>query len=150
MIRLSALAVLIVGCLIQGADRVGASGQNSAADELAQIEHRLVKSWIAGDRAAVDSILAADWSVIDLTGRVLTRQQVMSEFGSGDRKIETGSVDDLNIRVFRDFAVVTGRSTLSGSYQGQNASVVQRFTDVFARRKGRWQVIASQGTQITK
>lgn len=121
-----------------------------AASELTQIEHRLVKAWLEEDRQTVDSILAADWSVIDLTGRVLTRAQVMQEFSSGDRKIESGSVDDLNIRLFGDTAVVTGRSVLAGSYQGKRASVTPRFTDVFVNRDGRWQAVASQGTQVAQ
>ena len=72
----------------------------------------------------------------------------MQELGSGDRRIESGSIDDLNVRVFGNVAVVTGRSVLAGSYQGNRASVVQRFTDVFVKRDGRWQVVASQGTQV--
>jgi ketosteroid isomerase-like protein len=74
----------------------------------------------------------------------------MQEFGSGDRRIEAGSVDDLNVRVFGDVAVVTGRSILARSYQGKRASVTQRFTDVFVRRDGRWRAVASQGTQIAQ
>jgi len=108
-----------------------------------------VKSWIEGDRAAVDSILAHDWSVIDMTGHVLTKEQVMKEFG-GDRRIESGSIDDLKVRELGEIAVVTGRSQLTGSYRGNRASVVQRFTDVFAKRDGRWQAVASQGTQVTR
>lgn len=121
-----------------------------AASELTQIEHRLVKLWVDGDRDAVDAILAHDWSVIDLTGRVLTKAQVMKEFGSGDRRIESGSIDNLEVRVFGEIAVVTGRSALTGSYQGKQASVVQRFTDVFAKRDGRWQAVASQGTPVAQ
>jgi len=74
----------------------------------------------------------------------------MQELGSGVRRIESGSVDDLNIRTFGDVAIVTGRSVLAGSYQGERASVVQRFTDVFVRREGRWQAVASQGTQVAQ
>lgn len=144
------LAALLVVGLSQRSDAIAGGQTYAAAEELTQIEHRLVKSWISGDRAAVDSILASDWSVIDLTGRVLTKAHVMREFGSGDRKIETGSVDDLTIRVFGDIAIVTGRSVLAGSYQGKRASVTQRFTDVFARRDDRWQAIASQGTQVAQ
>ena len=131
-----------------GGPPVDARQAGGVASELTQIEHRLVKAWIDGDREMVGSVLAADWSVIDLTGHVLTKAQVMQEFGSGERKIESGSVDDLNIRVFGDTAVVTGRSVLAGSYQGKKASVTQRFTDVFIKRDGRWQAAASQGTQI--
>ena len=151
MLRVFVLASLIVLSLIHHGDAGIASKQNAGATaELTQIEHRLVKAWLDGDRAAADSILAADWSVIDLTGSVLTKAQVMQEFGSGERRIESGSVDDLNVRTFGNFAIVTGRSVLAGSYKGQRARVVQRFTDVFAKRDGRWQVVASQGTQVAQ
>ncbi len=121
-----------------------------ADSELTQIEHRLVKLWVDGDRGAIDAILAHDWSVIDLTGRVMAKEQVMKEFGSGDRRIESGSIDDIKVRVFGELAVVTGRSVLTGSYQGKQANVVQRFTDVFAKRDGRWQAVVSQGTQVAQ
>ena len=129
---------------------VSADQTGGVVSELTQIEHQLVRAWIDGDRKIVDSILASDWSVIDLTGHVLTRTQVMQELGSGDRRIESGSVDDFNVRMFGEIAIVTGRSVLTGTYKGKRASVTQRFTDVFARRDGRWQVVASQGTQVAQ
>ena len=149
MLQIFGVAGLVVMSLMHHSDAfVGEDQTRDVASELTQIEHRLVRAWIDGDRKTVDSILASDWSVIDLTGRVLTKAQVMQEFGSRDRRIESGSVDDLNVRVFGEITVVTGRSVLTGTYQGKQASVVQRFTDVFARRDGRWQAVASQGTQI--
>jgi uncharacterized protein (TIGR02246 family) len=117
--------------------------------ELTALEHRIVKAWLAGDRDTVAGILAPDWSVIDLTGHVLGRDQVLAELGSQERTIESGHVDEIKVRLLKDVAIVTGRSTLSGSYKGQRMTVVQRFTDVFARSgSGRWQVVASQGTQV--
>ena len=151
MRRVFSLTILIIMVLAHYGDASTASKQaGGVTSELTQIEHRIVKAWLEGDRATVDSILAADWSVIDLTGRVLTKAQVMQELGSGERRIESGSVDDLKIRTFGDVAIVTGRSVLAGSYQGKRASVVQRFTDVFTKRDGRWQVVASQGTQVAE
>ena len=151
MLRIFSLAGLVVMSLVHDGDSLVAADQTGGvASELTQIEHQLVRAWIDGDRKTVDSILASDWSVIDLTGHVLTKVQVMQEFGSGDRRIESGSVDDLNIRMFGEIAIVTGRSVLAGTYKGKHASVVQRFTDVFARRDGRWQAVASQGTQVAQ
>jgi ketosteroid isomerase-like protein len=144
------VGVIILSLAHHGGARVASSQSGGVVLELTQIENRLVKAWLDGDRNTVDSILAVDWSVIDLTGHVLTKAQVMQELGSGDRKIESGSVDDLTIRVFGGTAVVTGRSVLAGSYQGKRASVTQRFTDVFVSRDGRWQAVASQGTQIAQ
>jgi hypothetical protein len=115
MLRPFSLAALVIMSLVHnGGGPVDAGQAGGVASELSQIEQRLVKAWIDGDREMVGSVLAADWSVIDLTGRVLTKAQVMKEFGSGDRRIESGSVDDLNVRVFGDVAIVTGRSMLTG------------------------------------
>ena len=98
MLQRLCLAVLITFSMVHNGDANLTNQSSAVASELTQIEHRLVIAWIEGDRAAVDSILAADWSVIDLTGNVLTRAQVMQELGSGVRRIESGSVDDLNIQ----------------------------------------------------
>ena len=76
MLRVFGLAVLITLSMVHHGDANMANQSRAVASDLTQIEHRLVKAWIEGDRAAVDSILAADWSVIDLTGNVLTRAQV--------------------------------------------------------------------------
>ena len=150
MIRIFSIAVLLILSLAPKGDALVGAGQTGGVTwELTQIEQRLVKSWVDGDRAAVDAILAHDWSVIDMTGHVLTKEQVMKEFSSGDRRIESGSIDDLKVREFGEIAVVTGRSELTGSYRGNRVTVAQRFTDVFAKRDGRWQAVASQGTQIS-
>lgn len=120
------------------------------AEQLNQLEQRLVRAWIEKDRATVDEILADDWSVIDPGGRVLTKAQVMAEgFESGTRNIESGTIDEVHVRLFGNFAVVTGRTVAAGSYQGETFSVQLRFTDVCERHGERWQVVASQGTLIS-
>jgi uncharacterized protein (TIGR02246 family) len=117
---------------------------------IVDLEQRLAAAWVKGDRAFIEALLAPDWTVTDPSGRVLTRQQVLDEtFLTTDRKIDAMTVDDLKVRVLGDTAVVTGRTRATGSYRGVSASVVLRFTDVFVRHDGRWQVITSQGTLVT-
>ena len=125
-------------------------GQGSNdAEVIAGIEQQLAKAWVERDRAAVDAILASDWSVTDASGQVLTKEQVIQEtFASTDRKIDSMAVDDVQVRVFGDVAVATGRTRASGSYRGTSSSVVLRFTDVFVRREGRWQAVASHGSLV--
>ena len=118
---------------------------------ISDIEQQLAKAWVNRDRATIDAILAADWSVTDAAGRSLTKQQVMQEsFESDDRKIEAMAVDDVKVRTFGDTAVATGRTRATGSYRGTSASVVLRFTDVFVRRDGRWQAVASHGSTVSQ
>ena len=116
---------------------------------LNELEQRLIRAWLEGDRETVEALLADDWTVIDPGGRVLTKAQVLEEgFETGVRKIESGTIDDVKVRVFGDAAVVTGRTTAAGSYAGAAFSVTLRFTDVCVRRGDDWQVVASQGTLV--
>ena len=44
---------------------------------LADIEQRLAVAWVEGDSLFIEQTLADDWSVTDLTGRVLTKTEVV-------------------------------------------------------------------------
>jgi ketosteroid isomerase-like protein len=117
-------------------------------DELTEIEHELAAAWVAGDHTFHERILAEDWSVIDPSGRVLTKAEVLSETSTGERSITEGEIDQIKVRDFGDWAVVTGRTRMAGSYQGQEMKVTLRFTDVFDRSSGEWRCVASQGTMV--
>jgi ketosteroid isomerase-like protein len=148
MFMLGAIAITLV-CVVAGL--IGeAHGQGFGdAETIAGIEQQLAKAWLSRDRAAIDAILAPEWSVTDAAGQVLTKQQVMQEsFGSTERRIDAMTIDDISVRLFGDAAVATGRTRATGSFRGTSASVVLRFTDVFVRRGNRWQAVASHASAV--
>jgi len=135
-----ALAVLVA---------VGAAQPADDTATIVDLEHRLAAAWVKGDRTFIEGLLAADWSVTDGAGRVLTRQQVLDEtFGSADRRVEAMAIDDVQVRFVAGVAIVTGRTRATGSYRGQSGTAVLRFTDVFTRRDGRWRIVASHGSSV--
>lgn len=135
-----ALAVLVA---------VGAAQPADDTATIVDLEHRLAAAWVKGDRTFIEGLLAADWSVTDGAGRVLTRQQVLDEtFGSADRRIEAMAIDDVQVRFVAGVAIVTGRTRATGSYRGQSGTAVLRFTDVFTRRDGHWQIVVSHGSSV--
>jgi ketosteroid isomerase-like protein len=116
--------------------------------ELNQIEQQLIKAWVNHERETIDRYLADDWAVTDPAGRHLTKAEVLAELDSGERKLESGTIDDVNVRLYGDTAVVTGRTLAAGSYQGESVSVKLRFTDVFVKQNGNWRAVASHATLI--
>lgn len=121
------------------------------AETISDIEQQLAKAWVSRNRATIDAILATEWLVTDAAGRVLTKQQVMQEsFDSADRGIDAMVIDEVKVRMFGDVAAATGRTRATGSYQGESSSVMLRFTDVFVRRGGRWQVVTSHGSTVAQ
>jgi hypothetical protein len=127
---------------------LGQGGQPSvAAQELARIEQRLAETWKKGECAAWGALVAPEWSVTHITGAVITRDQALKMCEEPDTPIETMKVDDLSIRIFGDAAVVTGRTTVATG-GASPVTLTLRFTDVFVRRAGRWQVVASHATRL--
>ena len=125
------------------------SAATDVAEILRGIEEQLARAWVEKDKPFIERTLADDWSVTDLTGHVLSKAQVLDEvFGSEDRKVVSMRIDDLNVRSFGDWAIVTGRTRAAGEYLGEIAEVSLRFTDVFVCRNSIWQAIASQATLI--
>jgi hypothetical protein len=137
---------LLLAC-VAGLARVAANTAQTQDVDFARIEQQLARAWVEADRAAIDRIIADDWTTTSITGEVLTRGQVMaSMLREGARPIAAMTIDDVRVRALGTVAVVTGRTTARAT--GGDTDVVLRFTDVFTLRDGRWQIVASQGTRI--
>jgi ketosteroid isomerase-like protein len=117
--------------------------------ELEQIERRLAQTWKTGDCTAWGAMIAPEWSVIHITGAVVTKAEALQMCQNPQAPIDAVTIDDLSVRSFGDAAVVTGR-TIATSGGANPETVTLRFTDVFIRRNGHWQVVASQATRLTQ
>jgi ketosteroid isomerase-like protein len=120
-------------------------GNPAAARELTRIEQRIANTWKAGDCSAWAAMLAPEWSVIHITGDIMTKAAALEACKSPRTPGEDLTLDDLSVRLFGDAAVVTGRTTVTS---GAGPALTLRFTDVFVRREGRWQVVASHATRV--
>jgi hypothetical protein len=141
------LRLLLLTIVLQtsSAASVPAATQSQPAN-FAQVEQQLARAWVESDRATIDRIIASDWTTITITGEVRTRAEVMAEFfRNGKSPIGAMTIDDVRVRLLGEVAVVTGRTVARAT--GSQTDVSLRFTDVFAWRDGRWQIVASQGTR---
>jgi ketosteroid isomerase-like protein len=147
-----ALTLAVLGLfLLQAEGRAGVrcdSGDDEKA--LAQIERELMDAMLKGDAAPVERHYADSFTFTTPEGEVLGKAQVISNLKSGALKFESSRVDDMKVHVYGDAAVVTMRTTDRGKVNGVDVSGRYRWTDVFIRRGGRWQLVASQGTRIVQ
>ena len=58
--------------------------------------------------------------------------------------------DEIKVRVYGDTAIVTYRSSANGKDKDGTIDEQRRWTRVFVRKDGRWQLVHSQGTTIKK
>jgi ketosteroid isomerase-like protein len=124
-----------------------ATATTDVARELTRLEQQLAATWKKGDCSAWGAMLAPEWSVTHITGVVITKAEALEMCEAPTAPIDSFQVDDILVRPFGDAAVVTGRTrvTTGGVSPGQ---VALRFSDVFIRRAGQWQVVASHATRL--
>jgi ketosteroid isomerase-like protein len=114
------------------------------SDRTRQLEE-FVEEWAAaelrGDAAFLERALTDDFVGIGPLGFMLTREQWLSRYESGDLAYESFALDEVEARFYGEAAVVTCRQSQAGTYQGQAVDVMQgefRATLVFVEREGRW------------
>jgi ketosteroid isomerase-like protein len=80
----------------------------------------------------------------------MDKTQALKIVGSGRVKFKRYETSDVKINVFGDAAVVTGRLKRVREKQGNDVEDDWRFTKVYLRRDGKWQVVAWHGSQSAK
>lgn len=83
------------------------------------------------------------------TGAIMTKAQAVASARTDKTTFQSLELSDLNVRIEGNTAVVTGVNHEVGrDAQGKAMDRRVRFTDVYIKRDGRWQVWATQGTTI--
>jgi ketosteroid isomerase-like protein len=84
--------------------------------------------------------------VITKDGSVLTKAQELAKHSeSADEPFD---LEPMKVRIFGDAAVVTGDHWEKSQYDGRDTSGHYRWMDVFVKRDGRWQAVASELTRV--
>ena len=123
--------------------------KRSVEQAIRQVDHERIQAQIEADAVAIDRIYADDFIGIGPSGTVRTKAQVISDFTSGDLKFQSITTDDVQVRVYENTAVETGRSTMIGQDKGQTVPRDTRFTRVWVKQQGRWRLVANHYSSQT-
>ena len=119
-----------------------------ASAELMKMEHDMLAALLKKDAATFGKHFSDDVVLTTPNGAVQTKAQLLDDVKSGALVLEASTISDMKVKVHGDAAVVTYITTDKGKYKGQDISGRFRWTDVFVRQGGAWQLVAAQGTPI--
>ena len=138
LLSLAFFAGLVTGCVSP------ASGiKSDPIVALGQLDRERIQAQINADAVALDRIYADDFIGVGPSGTVRTKAQVLLDFTSGDLKFQSIITDDVQVRVYGNTAVETGRSTMIGQDKGKVVPRDNRFTRVWVKQQGRWRLVAN-------
>jgi hypothetical protein len=102
------------------------------------------KAQIDGDRAALEHWLADDYLLVNSSGSIETKAQLIADYTAPGFKLDPFTVEHPVEKAWSDGAVMGGVATLRGTDGGKRYEMRLRFADIWARRHGRWEVIYTQ------
>jgi ketosteroid isomerase-like protein len=121
---------------------------DSVEQAVLQMEEALRVAVTKGDMKAYGRIVGDDYVFTNQDAVVRTKAQVMSAYDSGSLKYESIKFDEIKVHAYGDTAVLTGRSTQTGKDNGKDIAGQFRYTRVYVKRQGTWQIVATQSTRI--
>lgn len=122
---------------------------NEAEQAVREMERVYRDAVMQQDVATLGRILADDFIATSSRGEIREKAKEIDDIKpSPDYKMEAFNLDDMNVRIFGDTAIVTGRSTLQVAFKGQSNTSRFRYTRVYVKRNGRWQAVAQQLTRM--
>jgi hypothetical protein len=124
-----------------------AMSQPVAADRLVTLTTARILADFRADRASLDTLLADDLTYARTSGVLHSKAQVLALVGAGGPyQLDSSTPDSLTARAFGDVGVVNGLLTVK--LTAQPAPYTLRFTDVWARRGARWQLVAFHASRL--
>ena len=150
---LSAVALVILSYALTPAQTMPEKPHENLDTEqvITQLESEGREATLKNNIAANERLLADNWLNINPDGSITTKARLLELLKDGSFKILSIDNDEIIVRVYGDAAVVTGRSTTKRAGQGSEVVARQvRFTRVYAKSKGQWQVVSAHNTLIAK
>ncbi|MDQ3256134.1 MAG: nuclear transport factor 2 family protein [Acidobacteriota bacterium] len=141
--------ILAIALLILCASSL-ASAQSDKEKEVIQLTLDYEQAYLKKDVAFFERLLAPDYTFASEVGttddRAKALEYLRTEKQTPTFNLVSSKSDDMRARVMGDMAVVTGtytvQTTAVGAAAGEPHTDAGRFTIVYAKRDGRWMVIA--------
>ena len=135
---------------IYNSDRPVADALPVGQEELGllQIEREWTDALVKKDMAWFEKALADDWAS-NTDGQIMKKAQMLAGLKGGPNKIESISLGPMRVLIFGETAVVHGLANEKSADKGKDTMAQYRWTDIFAKRDGRWRCVSSYSTKVS-
>jgi ketosteroid isomerase-like protein len=139
----------VAALVVLGICTVAMAQKKDVAKELIAAEEDFSDALVREDWKAVEEVYADDLVFTSTDGSVTHKTEEVASVRSGDLKLESIKMADLNVQDLGHVAVVTGKIVEKGRYKTADVSGTYCFTDVWVKRNGRWQLVTGHETLVT-
>ena len=122
-----------------------------ASKEVLELENEQVQYVQTGDAEALERVYAEGIAYTYANGELVSKAEALARIRSGKNKLFVPNHDEIRVHVYGDTVVLTGRTQSTLRCCDENATsrtINSRFTKVYVRLNGRWQMVVHQTTPV--
>src|SRR5438477_338534 len=147
------VGTVLFTCVCAGlvlAQPLGAPSNDPAAvDAVKQVGQDMGDAMVAGDIDKLNQIYADDWATLDSSGKIFTKESLLSDFKSFNDKLEWFELGPMRVQVFGDVAVVQASVTEKRLHDGKDISGQFVFMDLLKKRGDKWVIVRTLGARVS-
>jgi len=146
VVRAKLLALLAAAAIVPAMTAAGEPRVDIA--ELTRLSEGWDEAIVRKDEKAVADNMAEDFRQIDGYGNLETKKSFVAGIVDPKLTIDPYTVEDFEVRLYGDTALLSGRTHMTGKYDGQMFESNYRYIDIYVRRDGTWKIVSVQITKI--
>ena len=112
------------------------------------LDRKRMRAMAAKDVDTLESVLADDLVYTHSSARLDTKRTLIQAMVSGTTVYTSVEPSDVKAQDLGDTVVLTGIAQIQVVSNGTPNAFGVRFTDVYAKREGRWQMVTWQSTRL--
>jgi ketosteroid isomerase-like protein len=128
-----------------------AHAADKSADVIAHLK-QLSDHWdkviVQKDAAAIAGNMAEDFRIIDRRGNIEGKRAFVDGILDPKLTINPYTVEEFEVRLYGDTALLSGRTNMTGTYEGQPFTSNYRYIDIYVRKAGVWKIVSVQITSL--
>jgi ketosteroid isomerase-like protein len=124
------------------------AGDNAAVATLTRLSDDWDKAIVRKDEKAIAGNMAEDFRIIDGHGTVDAKAKFVADITDPKLTIDPYTVEEFSVRLYGDTALLSGRTHMTGSYDGKPFESNYRYIDIYVRTKGVWKIVSVQITRM--
>ena len=113
-----------------------------------ELDKKRMQAMAAKDVATLEALIADDLIYTHSSARLDTKRSLIEGMTSGKTVYTAVEPWDVKAQDLGDTVVLTGTCQIKVTSNGTANAFGVRFTDVYARRDGRWQMVTWQSTKL--
>ncbi len=117
---------------------------------ITDLEKQWTQAIVKKDVDTLDRILAKDFAGTSPTAHTYYRDNAIDDLKSGRYVVTSMDLDEISVNVYPGAAVAFTSQEEKSKYDGKDNSGHYHYTDVWIKRDGKWQAVASHGSRFDK